>query len=181
MRILIFFLIFLIAAFFIGGLLIPKEWSVSRSVTIQASPEKIYPFISDFKEWDKWSPWNATKDPSMQYSYSGPETGVGAKRSWTSEKMGTGWMELTTADPQTGISYDLFIEMGNEKTKLHGIIALQATGNETQVTWTDQGSTGNSFKRRWLSLMLKQILGKDLESGLNQLKTVVEQPSANQE
>jgi hypothetical protein len=166
------FVLFLI--FCIGGFLIPEEWSVSRSLLIKASAERIYPFVNDFKEWDKWAPWNASKDSSLQYTYEGPEVGVGAKQNWTSDKMGKGWMQMTQANPQRGVSYDLYIDMGHSQSTLQGKIRFSEEANATRVTWTDRGNSGKSFTKRWMSLMLKQMLGKEFDTGLNHLKELVE-------
>lgn len=177
MRVLRFFVtavVFFIAVFFVGGFFLPDAWMVSRSITIHATPEKIYPFVSNFKEWEKWSPWNASKDPSLKYTYEGPDSGAGAKQSWTSEKMGTGWMQFTAANPQTGVAYDLFIDMGRSQTLIHGSIVFVPKGNETQVIWTDQGDSGKNYMKRWMSFLLKFMLGKDLDTGLSGLAQLVE-------
>ena len=164
----------LFTAFLIGGLMIPDEWTVSRSITIHASTDRIYPFLSNFKEWEKWSPWNASKDATLKYTYEGPATGIGAKQSWTSEKMGKGWMQFTSANPQTGVAYDLYIDMGRSQSTLHGNIDLSADGDSTNVTWTDRGNSEASFIKRWMSLMIKPMLGKDIDKGLAGLKTIAE-------
>ena len=96
-------LLFFVIAFFVGGYTIPDSWTITRDLTIKASPEIIYPYVSHFKEWPIWSPWNPSKDATLQYTYTGPETGVGAKQAWTSSKMGSGWMQCTAANQQTGI------------------------------------------------------------------------------
>ncbi|MGV3740347.1 MAG: SRPBCC family protein [Gammaproteobacteria bacterium] len=168
-------IILLIVVFFIGGHFLPEEWTVSRSTSIQAKPEQIYPFVSQFKKWEKWSPWNKSKDPSLKYTYSGSEEGVGAKQSWTSEKMGNGWMEFTEADPKTGVGYDLMVEMYGHKSTLHGNIQFQPQDDEqTIVVWTDHGVAGNSSLNRWMGLLVKPMLSKDLEQALSGLKKAAE-------
>lgn len=163
-----------VGIFFVGGILISPEWSVSRTMMINADADKIYPYISQFKEWEKWAPWNASKDKTLKYTYSGPDEGVGAKQSWTSEKMGTGWMEFTSANPSKGVSYTLFIDMNGMQSTLHGQIKLSAKGDKTRVKWTDHGDSGASYTKRWMSLMVKYMLGKDFDTGLIHLKQLVE-------
>jgi hypothetical protein len=58
---------------------------------------------------------------------------------------------------------------------LHGSILFSPEGDETKVTWTDQGHSGASFIKRWISLMIKPMLRKDIDKGLSGLKTIVEQ------
>jgi hypothetical protein len=176
MRIVKFLLTTVIALygiFLIGGIVIPDEWTVSRSRLIHAKPEQIYPFVSDFKEWEQWSSWNAKKDPSLKYTYSGPATGIGSRQSWTSQKMGKGWMVITEANPQTGVAYTLFIDMGYSQSTLHGRIHFTQQEQATLVEWTDQGHSENSFVKRWMSLMIKPMLGKEFETGLTHLSALV--------
>ncbi|MBA2710577.1 MAG: SRPBCC family protein [Tatlockia sp.] len=157
-----------------GGYLIPSEWMVSRSIAINANSEKIYPLVSNFKEWEKWSPWNSSKDDSIKYTYEGPETGVGSKQSWTSKKMGKGWMQMSEANSQSGVAYDFFIDMGRSKSSLQGKIDFAKDNEKTVVTWTDRGDSGKSFIKRWMSLLIKPMLGKDMNKGLANLKAEAE-------
>ncbi|MCX7115137.1 MAG: SRPBCC family protein [Gammaproteobacteria bacterium] len=167
-------LVVLAVVFVIGGFFIPAEWTVSRSIMIHATAENIYPFVKNFKKWEKWSPWSASKDASLKYTYEGPKSGVGAKQSWTSNSMGKGWMQFTAANPQTGVAYDLFIDMGSSQSTLHGQISFSPEGENTTVTWTDQGNSGDSFVKRWMSLALRFMLAKNFDTGLADLKTLVE-------
>ncbi len=167
-------LLILFGIFLVGGFLIPDEWVASRSISIHASPEQIYPFVSHFEAWEKWSPWNSSKDATLKYTYEGSNVGVGAKQSWTSEKMGHGWMQFTSMNPQTGVAYDLYIDMGHSPSVLHGDIGFTPEGDETKITWTDRGHSGASYGKRWMNLMIQLMIGKDLDTGLAGLKNAVE-------
>lgn len=160
--------------FVIGGFLIPSKWDVTSSVVIHASPERIYPLVSNFKEWEKWSPWNASKDATLEYVYSGPESGVDARQDWTSKKMGSGWMELTSARPQKGIAYDLHINTNQTQSTLYGSIIFAPADGGTKVIWTDKGDSGKNIINRWMSLMIKLMLKKDIDKGLSGLKARAE-------
>lgn len=165
------------AIFLIGGFVIPEQWEVSRSAMINAKSDQIYPLVASFKEWDKWSPWNSSKDPSLKFTYEGPQEGKGAKQSWVGESMGKGWMVLTEASPQKGIAYDLFIDMGSNQTTLHGsmvFVSKEEMGEKTEVQWTDKGNSGSNIISRWMSFIFRPILGKEMETGLAGLKTMVE-------
>lgn len=122
--------------------------------------------MSHFEAWEKWSPWNSSKDATLKYTYEGSNVGVGAKQSWTSEKMGHGWMQFTSMNPQTGVAYDLYIDMGHSPSVLHGDIGFTPEGDETKITWTDRGHSGASYGKRWMNLMIQLMIGKDLDTGL---------------
>ncbi len=160
----------------IGGFFIPDEWTVSRSISIHAGSDKIYPYVCDFKQWDKWSPWTSTKDAKFKYTYSGPEAGIGAKQSWTIQNLGTGWMEFTAADSKIGVSYTLFMDITDVQTTIHGTMTFTPTEDNTLVTWTDHGHSDKHFTKRWLSLLIKPLLGDEFETGLAKLKAMAEAP-----
>ena len=54
-----------------------KPYTVTRTATIAAPPERLRALINDFHEWTAWSPWEDV-DPAMERTYSGAEHGVGA-------------------------------------------------------------------------------------------------------
>ena len=50
-------LVVIIAAVLIYAATRPDDFVVSRSASINASPEAIFPVINDFKRWGVWSPY----------------------------------------------------------------------------------------------------------------------------
>ena len=59
----------------------PNVIQVTRSITIQAPAEKIFPFIDDFHHWPAWAPQDK-EDPTMKRIYSGEQSGTGAISDW---------------------------------------------------------------------------------------------------
>ena len=51
-------------------------YTVERSTSIDAPPERVYAHIVDFQKWGAWSPWDEM-DPDMDKKYSGPDAGPG--------------------------------------------------------------------------------------------------------
>ncbi len=97
----------LIISFILIDFLLPTQWKVERSIVINAWAQNVYPLVANFKSgWPQWSAFDF-EDPSIQYSYPGPEEGVGATRSWVSKKMGNGTQKTIGADPASGITYQL--------------------------------------------------------------------------
>src|SRR5262245_17063322 len=72
--------------------MLPTDWFVSRDVEISSTPEVVYPLFADFRNWEKWSPWQQ-KDKSLQVKIPGRSAGVGAAQTWESAKDGTGRTE----------------------------------------------------------------------------------------
>jgi uncharacterized protein YndB with AHSA1/START domain len=164
----------LLAVYVIGGFLLPTAWSISKNTTIKAPAEKVYEQIANLRNWQNWAPWNKDMDRTQVYTYEGPESGVGAKWLWTSEKMGKGWLEITEADPEKGISYRLFIDMDNRQSTINGAINYTKTEDHLNVVWSDQGVVGDNFNERWMTLLIKFMLGKEMSAGLEKLKLITE-------
>jgi uncharacterized protein YndB with AHSA1/START domain len=156
-----------------GGLLLSSNFSVTRSVSIQAPPEKIYPLIADPRQWKQWSVWNQ-RDPAMDITYSGPPSGTGAGWAWKSQSEGDGRMTFTAAEPGQRLAYDLYFpDFG---TTSGGELRLKPENSATQVTWVMNGNMGSNPLFRWMALFADGMVGKDFEAGLSNLKRVAEKP-----
>ena len=76
----------------------PNVIEVSRSITIEAPAEKIFPLIDDFHHWPGWAPQDK-EDPSMKRMYSGAESGSGAISDWQGTgNAGKGRMTIVESD-----------------------------------------------------------------------------------
>lgn len=161
-----------VTLFLIGGLLLPRQYDVARSVEIDAPPEKIYGPVSTLNEWPTWTVWNNDKYPDMTYSYDGAESGIGAKSSWTDPGAGNGRMEIVAADEQTGITYTLDFE---GFSTAHGDIKFDpAPSGLTTVTMRMKGDLGGNPINRYFGLLMDGMMGEEFEQSLQQLKTRIE-------
>lgn len=168
---LLFVLIGLIAVLLIGGLLLSPKFSVSRSVLIEAPPERVYALVVSPRSWTRWTVWNQ-RDPAMQIDYGGPDAGTGAKWSWKSASQGDGTMTFTAAEPNRRVAYELYFpDMG---TTSSGDLRLAADANRTRVTWTMNGDMGSNPLMRWMTLMMDKMVGEDFAAGLSNLKALAE-------
>src|SRR6185369_2319257 len=85
----------------------PDEFKVSRSATISASPETIFPHVNDLHRWEAWSPW-AKLDPDAKYSFAGPTSGTGAAMTWEgNKKVGAGRMTISESRANDRIRFQL--------------------------------------------------------------------------
>lgn len=169
-KVLLFF-IFLIAVTASVGFFLPQDWAVERSIVIKAPKDQIYPYVANFRDgWLQWSSFDK-QDPSIEYRYEGELQGAGAKRSWTSSKMGNGSQEITKADIENGIEFTLTMD---NQFKINGFIRFETLENGTKVTWKDWGTaSSNPFQRIMVNLM-DFMMGKAFEESLTTLKSKVE-------
>ena len=153
------------------GFILPSEFRVERSVTIDAPADKVFPHLVDFKAWKNWGVW-FKRDPQMVITYSGPEKQVGMMSSWKSESQGNGEMKLLSVIDNQKISYSLYFpefEMGST-----GEMMLVEQEGKTVVTWVDYGDVGANPINHYFAAMMDSMIGPDFESGLANLKVLVE-------
>ena len=151
----------------------PDTFSVQRSTSIQARPDKIFPLVADFHRWAEWSPWEAL-DPAMQRSHSGAPSGPGAVYSWDGNKaVGAGRMEVMAAQAPAKLTIKLdFIRPfeGHNSTDF----SFVPQGDATLVTWVMTGPTPFVSKLMQVFFSLDKVIGKDFEAGLAKMKAVAE-------
>lgn len=168
----------LLIAIFVAGVLgfattKPDIFKVQREVSIKAPPQKVAALLTDFREWKSWSPWE-TLDPGMQRTYSGPDSGKGARYAWQgNDKVGAGRMEIIEAPgpERTVIKLDFLQPYVSHNTT---IFTLAPEGDGTRVNWTMTGPTPYASKVMNVFVSMDTLIGKDFEKGLAQLKLAAE-------
>jgi uncharacterized protein YndB with AHSA1/START domain len=166
----------LIVLFLVGGLFLPRKYHVERSVVIDAPPAAVFPAVNTLKEWPSWTAWTVQRYPDMQISFDGPESGVGAKYSWTGKDVGVGQIVITESRPYQDIQYDL--DFDNGKYLSTGGIKLVDENGKTKATWWNEGDLGLSPVNRYFGLMMDGMMGPDFQTGLDNLKRKVEAAKA---
>lgn len=170
------FLLLIVVIVIIFTLVQPQEGHVERSIVIDAPVSTVFAEVNSFKNFNDWSPW-AKMDPDAQYTYEGPETGVGAKMSWDGKSSGKGsqWIVESVPDQRVrnGISFEDFNGI------FYSEYILQPEGSGTKLTWTHDGKNeGFSGKLMWL--FMKGAVGTQYEEGLADLKRKLEKKSASE-
>lgn len=174
MKFIKWFLIFVILAWIVL-LLIPADYEVQRSITINAPASSVFEEVNSFQNWGAWSTW-ASKDPEMVNNYSGPASGVGNTNSWTSDhpEVGNGSQVMTKSVENKMIESHLdFGIMGQSFASIN----LDSQGNETVVNWKFWPDYGLNPLPKLFGLFadMDGWIGPDFESSLTSLKTIVEE------
>jgi uncharacterized protein YndB with AHSA1/START domain len=152
----------------------PATFRIERSAGIGAPPEQIFPLLNDFHRWGEWSPWEKL-DPALRRTHSGATNGVGAVYEWEgNKKVGKGRMEITESRPSSRLILKLdFLA----PFKAHNMteFTLSPSGAGTTVTWVMTGP--NSYMGKVMSLFMNmdQLIGKDFEAGLANMRAVAEE------
>lgn len=150
----------------------PDEFHVERSLTINAPAASIYPHINNYKNWAAWSPWEKV-DPNMKRTYSGPESGKGAKYAWVGNAdVGEGDMEIIESDPSK-IVIKLHFVKPFEGTDT-ATFTMQPEGDATKVTWGMTGPSPFMCKVMQVFMNMDECCGKEFNKGLASLKEISE-------
>ncbi|MCU0825607.1 MAG: SRPBCC family protein [Leptospira sp.] len=160
-----FVLILILSAF------LPAQYHVERSITVNATPDKVYPYLGNFAEWEKWSIW-ATLDPNQKLTVTGEPGKPGHKQAWDGSINGKGSMTIDSAESNVYVKMNLVFDEPQPMVATSKI-ELKASGNQTTVIWHNEGALDYPIGRIF-GLFLDSMLGKDFEAGLSKLKEVVE-------
>jgi uncharacterized protein YndB with AHSA1/START domain len=163
-----------IAAFLVYAATRPDSYSVERSALIAAPAPVVFDQLDDFKSWSAWSPWDKL-DPSMQKTFDGPASGVGASYAWQGNKdVGKGKMTIVDSRPPHAITYRLeFIEPFTAEAQSAFEVAPQGDA-AARVRWQMTGTNNFMSKVFGVFMDMDSAIGKDFEKGLASLKEQAE-------
>jgi uncharacterized protein YndB with AHSA1/START domain len=151
----------------------PNSFRVERSITIHASPERVFSFINDLHSWEAWSADNEG-DGTVQKIFSGPASGSGAMAEWYGGgRAGAAKMIITESVVPSKVSVKVDWLKPFEAHNLNEF-TIYAQGGETKVVWSIQASNLYVMKVIGTFVNMKSAFGKHMESGLKNLKSVAE-------
>ena len=151
----------------------PADFFLSRSTTISAPPQAVFPQVNDLHNWEAWSPW-AKIDPAMKTTFAGPVAGTGAIYTWAgNSKVGEGRMTIVESRPSELVRIKLEFMKPFAATNATEF-TFQPQGNQTGVTWSMSGKRNFMSKAMSLVMSMEKMIGGQFETGLQQMKAVVE-------
>lgn len=139
---------------------------VSKSITIQASSEKIFKILSDFHHWPAWSPWLIT-EPEAKVKIQ-PD---GKFYSWEGKRTGSGEMKVVSEKIPNRLDLQVtFIKPWKSSAPVW--FELNSNGGATEVVWHMDSKL--PFFMFWIKKMMMAYIGMDYSRGLMMLKDYVE-------
>ncbi|MDZ4772041.1 MAG: SRPBCC family protein [Planctomycetota bacterium] len=153
------------------GLFLPTHFVRSRSITIQADVNRVHAVVADLERWPDWTP--SEKDQALTTALGPITSGVGATRTWTGTDR-TEELKLVTADPASGLTYEMTYRRGSESTVMKGAIAYRSNGAATDVTWSIEGDMPVPILGGYVVWAGRGAVDAMFDKGLAKLKRVVE-------
>lgn len=164
---------FCIAVLLLWAATRPDTFRVARTIRIQAPADKVFNLLNDFQKFGSWSPWEKL-DPNMKRSFTGPQTGQGAVYAWEgNDEVGSGRMEILKTIPNERVTIQLDFFKPFEARNTTDYI-VQSEGDQTTVTWAMAGPHPFYMRVMGVVMSMDDMVGKDFESGLANLKAVSE-------
>jgi hypothetical protein len=150
-----------------------NSFQVQRSRRINASADKIFPLINNMRGMNRWNPF-AEADPNIKISYTGPDSGKGARYEWTgNSKVGEGSLEIMDASVPSRVTLklDMWKPLEGHNTV---VFTLAPSSDGTEVTWAMSGERPFIGKVMGVVCNMDRMVGGQFEKGLGKLKAIVE-------
>lgn len=142
-----------------------------RSGLINASAEKIFPYISQFKLGSQWSPYE--KGLEMPKTYGGTEGQVGSWMEFGPSKSGSGRLEILELVPNQTVKLSLHMTAPFDAKNIV-IYTLTSESEGTRFTWAMQGDGGFMGKLMTTLIDCEKMVGGQFTEGINNLKILIE-------
>lgn len=175
LKIVLFLFFGIIALALISALFVQKEYAVEREIIINRPKTDVFNYVKLLKNQDNYSLW-ATMDPAMKKEYRGIDGEVGFVSAWDSDSsnVGKGEQEIINIKEGERIDYELrFIEPFEANDKAY-MITETINNGKTKVRWGFNGKMDYPLNLMLVFMDMEEMLGKDLETGLQNLKTTLE-------
>lgn len=153
------------------GLFFPRLTRIQESIIINDKPEDIFPQIVSLNQFVTWDPWSK-RDPNIQQCFDGIEGQLNSKYSWKGNKeVKEGSMTIVKIEPNELVEHALIFGKGNPSRALIKLIPRE---KGTEVIWGVELNMGKFPMGRIIGSLLKGMLSKDFNQGLEQLKAKIE-------
>jgi hypothetical protein len=177
-KIVVLVIVLLIAIPLITALFVKKDYALEREIIINRPAEEVFDYIKYLKNQDNYSVW-ATMDPEMKQEFRGTDGTVGFVSAWEGNKdVGKG--EQTIVDIRDGERIDFklhFIEPWEGYADAY-MTTTPLSENQTKVTWGFGSRMPYPFNLMLLFMDMEELVGKDFETGLANLKKILEEEPA---
>lgn len=119
------------------GVVLPDHGHVERSVEVPSPVRQVYDTVNTFRRFPQYTGLRAF-DPAMRMTLSGPESGVGAKASWTSAspKVRDGSLTITKSTQDSDVTMTLDNDWIGENKTYALTLTPSSNGRTVRVTET---------------------------------------------
>lgn len=159
----------------VAALFIEKDYAVEREIIIERPKEVVFDYVKYLKNQDNYSKW-ASMDPNMKKTYRGTDGMVGFVSAWESDDpdVGSGEQEIVGIKEGERIDFELRFFEPFESEEPAYMTTESVSPEETRVTWGFNGHMDYPMNLMLVFMDFEEMIGDDLETGLQNLKQVLE-------
>jgi len=170
-----------IALILVLAFTVDTEFDMERSVVIDRPSEEVFDYVKYLRNQYNYSVWGAM-DPDMKQEFRGTDGTVGFVSAWEgNEDAGAGEQEIVGMVDGERIEYELRFFEPFESTSNSFMSTESISENQTRVTWGMYGTFPRPMNIMLLFFDLEEAIGSDYETGLNNLKVILEESGAEDE
>jgi uncharacterized membrane protein len=175
LKIILTVVVIIIAIPLLVAVFVPKDYGVECKIVINKPKQEVFDYVKYLKNQNEYSKW-ASMDAKMESYFKGDDATVGFVSGWISKdpNVGKGEQEITKITDGKRIDYELrFIEPFESKEQSY--MELEAVSdNSTEVKWGFNGHVNYPMNVMLLFMDFEKMISDDLNTGLSNLKTVME-------
>lgn len=165
------------ALYGVGTLLLPNTLSVTRAINVERPRATVFAMSNDLRIVREWSPYYA-RDPDADYSFSGEAPGAGQTMRWASDvrQVGNGRMSIVRSSENQLV--ETILELGDRAILNTRLDLARRAEDDTAVSWSVSAECGQGYINvpcRYMNLIMRGMIERDLDDGLARLKTLSEQ------
>lgn len=168
-------IVLLVAVALITALFVKKDYAVERQITINKPKQEVFAYVKYLKNQNNYSKW-ANMDPNMKKEFKGTDATAGFISAWDSDKrdVGKGEQEIKKVTEGERIDYEIRFIKPFESTAPSYITTEAVSDNQTKVKWGFAGRMPYPMNLMRLFMNMDKMIGDDLQTGLNNLKGIME-------
>jgi len=168
-------IVVLIAIPLIIALFVSKDYTVERDIIIEKPVGEVFDYVKYLRNQDNYSVW-VTRDPDIRQDYRGTDGTVGFVSAWEgNEDVGKGQQTITGIIDGERIDFELQFIEPFEANALAYMTTRPVSAEQTNVTWGVSGRMSYPSNLLLLLVNMDNVLGNDLQTGLVNLKTILEE------
>lgn len=164
----------IISLLLIIALFIKQEYTLQKEITIHSPRPVVFnyvKFLDNQRHYNKW----VMADPNMRQTNKGTDGTVGFITAWESnnKNVGKGEQEIKSIIEGEQIAYEMRFEKPFEGVMQSSMTFSKPTQKTTKIVW--QSHSRVPYPMNITRLFTDNMLKKDMEASLNNLKTIFEQ------
>jgi hypothetical protein len=165
----------IIVIILIAAASLSKDYIIERQTVINKPKVEVFNYIKFLKNADAYNKW-IMMDPNLKKNYKGTDGTIGFVSYWDSENknVGKGEQEIINIVEGERVDYEIRFIKPFEGTSFAYITTEAVAEDRTKVTWVFKGVRSYGMKIFHMLFNLKKVLGKDLQTSLDNLKNVLE-------